>query len=35
MEGKALVDLIYPAGSFYFSTNPTNPAILFGVGTWV
>lgn len=28
-----LLDLIYPIGSLYLSTNSTNPATLFG-GTW-
>lgn len=30
---KRLVDLVYPVGSLYFSTNSTNPSTLFG-GTW-
>lgn len=28
-----LLDLIYPVGSLYWSSNSTNPATLFG-GTW-
>ena len=30
---RKLVDLVYPVGSLYFSTNSTNPSTLFG-GTW-
>jgi hypothetical protein len=31
-----IVDLLYPVGSFYINTtNSTNPATLFGRGTWV
>lgn len=30
---KRLVDLVYPVGSLYMSTNSTNPSTLFG-GTW-
>ena len=33
VEGKALVDLIYPVGSIYMSVNEADPAALFG-GTW-
>jgi hypothetical protein len=30
------IDLLYPVGSLYINTtNSTNPAILFGKGTWV
>lgn len=29
----ALVDLMYPVGSYYWSSNPTDPETLFG-GTW-
>lgn len=30
---RKLVDLVYPVGSLYMSTNSTNPSTLFG-GTW-
>lgn len=30
-----MVNLVHPVGSLYFSTVPTNPGTLFGVGTWV
>jgi hypothetical protein len=28
------VEAMYPVGSIYFSTGGTNPATLFGFGTW-
>lgn len=31
--GRTLCDWVYPVGSLYLSTAPTNPAALFG-GTW-
>ena len=31
---KDLLNLVYPVGSIYWSSNDTDPAILFG-GTWV
>ena len=30
----SIIDLIYPVGSYYWNSNSTSPAILFGVGTW-
>ena len=29
-----LINQLYPVGSLYFSTNDTNPANIFGFGTW-
>jgi hypothetical protein len=32
---SAIMNLVYPVGSFYINTtNTTNPATLFGIGTW-
>lgn len=33
IEGKALIDLVYPQDSIYITLNDTNPAVLFG-GQW-
>lgn len=30
----SIIDLIYPLGSYYWNSNSTSPATLFGVGTW-
>ena len=32
-NGKPLLNLVYPVGSIYWSSNNTNPGTLFG-GTW-
>lgn len=29
-----IVNRLYPVGTYYWSSNATNPATLFGVGTW-
>lgn len=31
----SIIDLVYPVGSVYMGTSPTNPAQIFGQGTWV
>lgn len=31
---NGVVNLVYPVGSIYCSTAPTNPSVLFGIGTW-
>lgn len=33
IRGKDILDIIYPVGSFYMSTDATAPSTLFG-GTW-
>ena len=30
----SLINAVYPVGSYYWNANSTNPATLFGVGTW-
>lgn len=32
--GGMMVDLFYPIGSLYITTNPENPSKTFGKGTW-
>lgn len=34
INGKTLLDWLHPVGSYYISDNATNPADLFGGGTW-
>ena len=31
---SSIVDLIYPVGSYYWSSQSTDPGTLFGIGTW-
>ena len=31
---EELIELLYPVGSLYFSTNSSNPKALFGYGEW-
>jgi hypothetical protein len=33
--GVSMLEAVYPVGSIYISTVSTNPATLFGFGTWV
>lgn len=32
-DARSIVDMIYPIGSYYWSSNATNPSSIFG-GTW-
>ena len=34
LKKATVIDVIYPIGSIYMSMSATNPADLFGVGTW-
>lgn len=34
INGKTLLDWLHPVGSYHISDDPTNPADLFGGGTW-
>lgn len=34
VNSSNLIDLIYPIGSYYWSSESTNPNTIFGVGTW-
>lgn len=34
LKKATVIDVIYPVGSIYMSMSATNPAALFGVGTW-
>lgn len=31
---SSIIDAVYPVGSYYWNSNSTSPATLFGVGTW-
>ena len=31
---SSILDLVYPVGSLYWSSQATDPGTLFGVGTW-
>lgn len=32
-DARSIVDMVYPVGSYYWSSNATNPSSIFG-GTW-
>lgn len=34
LNGTSILQLVYPVGAIYISTVETNPATLFGFGTW-
>lgn len=34
LSKQAVIDVVFPVGSVYISTASTNPATLFGIGTW-
>lgn len=33
-SGSSIIEKIYPVGAYYLSSQPTEPAKLFGFGTW-
>ena len=34
LKKKTVIDVVYPVGAIYISMTSTNPATVFGVGTW-
>lgn len=35
INGKTIIDLLHPVGSYYITNDSTNPSEIFGLGTWV